>query len=97
MTASDMRNDPATRRKCHSMLERLQPGLFVSIGMASDYMQECVAFLRQFEKDFDFAQMHHKLESFTTRMHRLFLDATVLNEVEGDDVVQTGWQNSHHV
>ena len=90
MMAADARNDPVTRRKSHYMLSQLQPGLFVSIGMASDYMQECMSLLRNFERDIDFSQVPELLSTFRTRMETLFLQAKVLEEVEGEAVIQTG-------
>ena len=65
MTCSDVRNDPGTRAKCHHMLSELRPSLFVTIGMASDYMQECMAFLRHFEKDIDFATISGHVAGFS--------------------------------
>jgi len=71
------------------MLSELRPSLFVTIGMASDYMQECMAFLRHFEKDIDFATISDTSQDFRIRMTRLFLEARVLEDVDGPDEIQT--------
>ena len=88
MNAADVRTDPKTRAKCHHILGQLRPSLIVSIGLASDYMQECMTFLRLFEKDIDFATVPDLIDSFRCRMKELFLEAKILEEVEGD--IQTG-------
>lgn len=90
MNAADVRTDSKTRAKCHQMLSNMKPSAIVSIGLASDYMQESMSFLRKFERDIDFSQVPEFIKDFEQRMSALFLQCKVLNEVDGDDVVQTG-------
>lgn len=88
MNAADVRSDPKTRAKCHKALSKMKPSAFGSIGLASDYMQESMSFLRKF--DIDYSQVPELIQDFEKRMAALFFQCKVLEEVDGDDVVQTG-------
>ena len=90
MVAADVRTDAPIRASAHEQLKQLRPGLFVSVGMASDYWAEVLSFLRIFERDIDFSCVPTLVSAFRSRMTTLFLQAKVLEETEGDDVAQTG-------
>ena len=89
MVASDVRTDATVKARALEQLSELRPSLFVSVGMASDYWAEVMGFLRKFETDLDYSCVPALMSAFRGRLTKLFLEAKVLEETDGDDDAQT--------
>ena len=82
----DMRISPAIRKRCEEALKKMTVSDCFAAGLAGDFSESCLRFLRLFDvNDHDPSLTAKQLAEFLKDLHRLFVEGYVLTQLPSTD------------